>query len=235
MNSAGLMKTQMEMLLVKSTKFKDCILANVLSLREAQMLYHGIYLPSVTYPMAVTHFTEAKCHTIVTGFLQVLMPRMGYARTTATAIQRALSSWGGAGLWSLFGEQSVATIQLALRSLRSDTNPGKALRINLSWAQTYSGLSQALWENPHTLCPPVLEPWIMGIRKVLAKIDGRIVLESNLIWLIQRENDWHIMDRVMTLPCLTTSDIEAINAFIDASYKVLPQLMSQTRPRLTSN
>ena len=212
LNPAGLMKTQLEMLLTKSTKFKECLLANVLSRREAQMLYHGIYLPSVTYPMAVTHFTEAECHTIETGFIQALLPRMGYARSIATPIRRAPSPWGGVGLRSLYGEQSVATIQLALRSLRSDTNPGKALTINLSWAQAYSGLSQPLWENPHAICPPVPEPWVMGIRKVLAKIDGKIILENKSIWSPQRENDWYIMDRVMTLPCLTNADIEGINA-----------------------
>jgi hypothetical protein len=212
LNPAGLMKTQMDTLLAKSNKFKECILANVLSRREAQMLYHGIYLPSVTYPMAMTHLTEAECHTIETGFLQALMPRMGYARTIATAIRRAPSSWGGAGLRPLFGEQSVATVQLALRSLRSQTNPGKALRINLSWAQAYCGLSTALWENPHTPCPHVPEPWIMGIRNVLAKIDGKIILEDKFIWPTQRENDWYIMDRVMALSCFTNADIEGINA-----------------------
>ena len=52
----------------------------------------------------------------------------------------------------------------------------------------------------------------MGIRNVLAKIDGKIILEDKFIWPTQRENDWYIMDRVMALSCFTNADIEGINA-----------------------
>ena len=212
LNPAGVMTTQIKMLQKKSQKFEECVLANVLTRREAQMLYHAIYLPSVTYPMAVTHMKAVECHQIETKFLQALLPRMGFPRTMSTAIRQAPASWGGAGLRPLYCEQSVATIELAMRSLRSVTNPSKALRINLSWAQAYSGLSQDLWEYPSARCPPVPEQWIMGIRTALSSFNGRIVLENKLSWPAQRANDWHIMDEAMKQLDFKTAQVEGINA-----------------------
>ena len=139
------------MLQRKSKKFEECVLANVLTRREAQMLYHAIYLPSMTYPMAVTHMKAVECHQVETKFLQALLPLMGFPRSMSTAIRHAPSSWGGAGLRPLYCEHSVATIELAMRSLPSATNPSKVLRTNLSWAQAYSGLSQDLWERMNSV------------------------------------------------------------------------------------
>jgi hypothetical protein len=39
----------------------------------------------------------------------------------------------------------------------------------------------------------------MGVRKALAKINGKIVLEKSIVCPLQRENDWYIMDRVMDM------------------------------------
>jgi len=211
LNPAGKMKKQLNVLMSKSRKFQECLMANVLSRREATMMYHGIYLPSVTYPMAVTHLTEDECHRIETPFLQVLIPRVGYARTMSRAIRCAPTTWGGAGFRTLYGEQTVASIQLAIRSLRSTTNPGRLLWINLTWAQAYSGLSAPLWEQPNAPCPAVPEPWIMGVRKALAKINGKIVLEKSIVCPLQRENDWYIMDRVMDMS-FKSAEVEGINS-----------------------
>jgi len=110
LNPAGTMKKQMEVLRSKSRKFTECLMSNVLSRREATMMYYGIYLPSTTYPMAVTHLTEDECHQIETPFLQVLIPRVVYARTMSRAIRYAPLAWGGAGFRTLYGEQTVASI-----------------------------------------------------------------------------------------------------------------------------
>ena len=69
--------------------------ANVLTRQEAQMLYHAIYLPSMTYPMAVTHMKAVECHQVETEFLQALLPWMGFPRSmSTTAIRHAAASWG---------------------------------------------------------------------------------------------------------------------------------------------
>jgi len=92
LNPAGLMKTQIKMLQRNSKKFEDFVLANVLTCREAQMLYNAIYLPSMTYPMAVTHMKAVECHQVETRFFQALLPRMGFPRSMFTAIRHAPAS-----------------------------------------------------------------------------------------------------------------------------------------------
>ena len=91
------------------------------------------------------------------------------------------------------------------------TNPGRLLWINLTWAQAYSGLSAPLWEQPNTPCPAIPELWIMGVRKALAKINGKIVVEKSIVCPLQRENDWYIMDRVMDMS-FKPAEVEGINA-----------------------
>lgn len=89
---------------------------------------------------------------------------------------------GGADFRPVWGEQIVANITLALRHLRATTNPGTVLWMYLSWAQAYAGISSPLYENLGARCPPVPEAWVMGVRKGLATINGKVVLKNNLAW-----------------------------------------------------
>jgi len=212
LNPSGKMKTQLAVLKTKSEKFQLCVRANILTRREAIMFFHGIFLPSITYPMAATSFTEEECSQIEGNFLKALLPAAGYGRSMAKAIRQAPVEWGGAGFRPLYGEQMVATITTAMKHIRADTPAGKMLLMNLTWSQAYAGISTPLWKDPTAKCPTVPNQWIMGVRLALKRIEGCLELEIPTVWPRQRENDWFIMDRVMQQTNLKQADVNSINA-----------------------
>ena len=166
------------------------VLPNTLSSREARIMFHGIFIPSITYPLALTSLTEGQCCGIETPFMKVILPKCGYNRTICKAVRYGPISEGGAGFFSLHVEQTVQIISTALKYLRSPTaQPGCMLIIALTWAQAYAGVSWSLWEQPDRTTPSIPSPWIQGVRQALQKLQGRIILSANHVPPKLREFD----------------------------------------------
>jgi hypothetical protein len=90
---SGTMQKQFEILLAKSQKFAKEALTNALTRTEARMMFHGIYLPSITYPLPLTSFTQGQCHTLETPFIKAIVPRCGYNIAMPSYPVRAHNLW----------------------------------------------------------------------------------------------------------------------------------------------
>ena len=123
-----------------------------------------MYLPSITYPFPVTSLSETECNHIQKKFMQTVVRHCGFNRNMKLEIRQAPASFGGAGFRSLYAEQGVAQLQMALKHLRNPQGqPGKLLIIALSWAQAYVGTSTFLWASPHQKIPNHPATWITSV------------------------------------------------------------------------
>ena len=214
LSPSGMMNTQYEILLAKSKKYAEAVLTNALTRREAYVMFHGIYIPSITYPLSMTCLTEGQCHAIETPFLKVILPRCGYNRTMSRHIRYAPIRYGGAGFLNLFVEQSIRTILSAIKYLRCPAmQMGQMELIALTWAQAHAGVSWCIWGFPERKLPHLPMPWINGVRKALTTIQGKIILSADHIPQPLRANDWYIMDAALEAKIFSTTEIEDINAY----------------------
>ena len=85
-NPGNKMKTQAATLLKKSNFLASLLQSNILTRHEVHINYWMLYLPSVTYPLAVTNLSQEQCYCIQTKFLKEAVPRCGFNRNMALAI-----------------------------------------------------------------------------------------------------------------------------------------------------
>ena len=133
--------------------------------------------------------------------MTAVVTRSGYNRSMALPVRYAPTNYGGAGFHEIITEQHHLTITTALKLLRTPTSqPGKTLRILLSWVQAYVGTSTFIWDNPSQRIPAFPAPWINGIRNALRSISGSIKLipGDTIVPAKLRINDMHIMDAALT-------------------------------------
>jgi exonuclease III len=213
-NPGNRMQAQKEALKAKSDAYATIVATNVLKQKETRTMYTSMYLPAITYPFPVTSLTPSDCETIQHKFMQQIVPSLGYNRRMKLAVRYGMIKWGGAGLRQLYVEQGVQGVMMVLKHMRSPTGqPGKMLRIAVSWAQAYAGVSTFLWEDPRRPSPPHPARYIQSITKFLASIDAKILLplSSDIVPPRLRVNDQHVMDLAM-LQNYPPRIIERINA-----------------------
>ena len=214
MSPSGMMTRQLEELKSKSIRMAETVLMQALSRKEALIMYHGFYLPSITYPFAVTCLAENQCHAIETPFLKAILPKCGYSRSMSRAIRYAPIRYGGAGFHWLYGEQVTQSILTAIKHLRCPrSQPGRLAAIAMSWAQAYAGVSWGLWTQPEKPIPTIPNPWITSIQQALKKLNAKIIGLDSLIPNKQRLDDDYIMDIALNSQIFSRTELDTVNAF----------------------
>ena len=213
-NPANTMKQQKKALQQKSDAAAALLSTNILTQSDTKVYYMSFYLPSITYPLPVTSFTEEECNSIQNKFMQTIVRRCGYNKNMKLEIRYTPTSHGGAGFRTLYVEQGIAQVLMAIKHLRNPTGqPGKMLHIALSWAQAFVGTSTFLWATPHLKIPSHPASWIDSVRQFLQTIKGslHIAQSDNIIPKKLRERDAFIMDLAMA-HSNSTRTIDRINA-----------------------
>ena len=206
------MTTQERVLRAKNETFTMILRTNYFSRREAWTLYTSVYLPSMTYPFPNIVLRETVAKELDQIFMATLVPQCGYNRKMATAIRYAPRELGGAGFRRLYVEWGCASITQLIQSLRTPQSyQGKMTMIALAWAQQYIGTSTFILDDTTSPIPACPNSYIIAIREFLRKIQGRLVLRTNMGATLLRERDKFIMDIVMQIG-YPTAKIDSINA-----------------------
>lgn len=214
LSPSGTMNKQFKTLLKKSKQFAELVMTNAITRRDANIMFHGIYIPAMTYPLALTSLTRGQCQAIETPFINAIVPRCGYNRTMSRAIRYAPKRYGGAGFLSLHVEQAVQTILMAIKHLRCpQRQTGQMEMIAITWAQAYAGVSWSLWEYPDKKIPKIPTPWINHVRCTLSTMGAKIKIAEPHVQSKLRENDWFIMDIAIESNKFDNSEIDDINAY----------------------
>jgi hypothetical protein len=93
---AGTQRRQYQELLKKSNEATTFLDSCSLTRSEAWTYYYACYLPSITYPLANSHFTKSHLEKIQRKAMSRIMPKCGYNRNTKKEILYGPLQYGGA-------------------------------------------------------------------------------------------------------------------------------------------
>jgi hypothetical protein len=179
---------------------------------EAAIMYHTMYLPSISYSLSAGILTIAQAGKIQSPITRTFITLMGYNRTTPTAVAYGPTDHGGVGLRHLFSEQGTRKTQAILQQIRDNTNLGKTMIILFQWAQLVAGIALPVLMDTNRRLPHLRdELWIQTHRHFLTVSSMTLVIPEITTPVLKRTHDKVLMNIATDNFSFSNSDIEKIN------------------------
>ena len=197
MTANGNSSDQFDSLLKKSQHFADALAAAPLTRVGYHDAYFTVVLPSLTYSLAATNFTETQCETLQKRLLhRAILPGMGYNRNMPRAVVYGSQYFGGIGARHLYAEQGIAKVTRIIANVRANTKFAHTFRYVVDWYQLNAGLSRPILEDTRPVAG-TRAPWMDSLRAFLRCVDSTIDYAHS--WAIPpcRQNDLHIMEEAL--------------------------------------
>ena len=212
MTPSGNQSQQFNILKKKSDAIAMKLLKSPLTRHEAWTYYFAMYLPSIGYPLPMTHFTRDQLHRIQQKALSAIIARCGYNRNTHRAIIFGSTKYGGANFRHLYSIQGAGQVQLFLKFWRTPlSQAGKLLRISVSWLQLAAGISSPIFEAVNPSIAYCDSKWLLSLRSYLCHIGGSLRISPTFVPPLEREYDHFIMDEVIHSTWFNPREIKLIN------------------------
>jgi len=208
----GDMTSQLRALKTKAEKFANLVKSSYFTRQEAWTFYFAIFLPSLSYPLATSHFTPLQLIEVHRIAMPAIFSKCGYNQKTKKEILYGPVRLGGAGFRDLSVVQGISQLTTFVRHWRKpDSQAGKLVRIAVAWMQFIVGTGIPLLYDTHTLMPHLESQWIKSLRDFLARIQAKLDLAETFIPSIPREKDAFIMDLVLQSGTFTNKEVQRIN------------------------
>ncbi|KAG7350797.1 hypothetical protein IV203_010157 [Nitzschia inconspicua] len=141
----------------------------------------------------------------------LFLNRLGYSRKKPRAVVFGPPSLGGANFRPLYDKQGSRQVELILKHLRTPSGVDDHLRIALAWTQRLSGISYSILENPDDPLPHLETVFFPSVRAYPTATNSKFELQEKHCTPLQRVNDTHIMDIVLSSHIFTPAQIRQIN------------------------
>ena len=178
---------------------------------ESWIFYYTCYVPSLSYPLTASHFTELQLTKIQRKAMSIIIARCGFNRHTHRAIIYGPSEYGGAGFKRLYDQQGIGQIKAVLRHWRANTPTGFLLRNLVEWVNYSLGMPRCFLEDVHTDFSHMESKWFGSLRQYLKSTDLWIALDSSGIPPLERVHDSYIMDSIIRSKQFTRTQIRRLN------------------------
>ena len=179
--------------------------------RNAWTYYFSMYLTSLGHPLPLSHFSPSELHKLKTKALPAIIAKCGFNRNSSRDFLYGPVCLNGGGFRPFRTEQGVGQIQYILKHWTSALPPGKAQRIAVAWSQVNVGVSWSIFDNVAASIPHFEAQWLRVLRNFLHTIDGKLRFDNPYVPAVQRYNDSHIMDHVLSSGQFTPKEIKQIN------------------------
>ena len=164
---------------------------------EAWYFYKACFLPSVTYPLANSHFSKASLQQTQRSAMSIIVAKCGFNRHSKREVLYGPIQLGGAAFHDLYDQQGIGQVTAFLRHWRTGRTIGTLLRNLVTWANYSVGTSVSLLEDVSTPLPHLEAKWLRSIRDYLHHVGAWIDLDDAGVAPIERENDDYIMDLII--------------------------------------
>ncbi|KAI2495320.1 hypothetical protein MHU86_19219 [Fragilaria crotonensis] len=144
---AGNQKEQQRQLQKKSDEVVSFLWKCPLTREESWIFYYSCYVPSMSYPLANSHFTNQQLTKIQRKAMSIIIARCGFNRHMHRAIVFGPREYGGAGFKRLYDQQGIGQITTVLKHWRANTDAGKLLRNAVSWETIALGCLNHSWKT----------------------------------------------------------------------------------------
>jgi hypothetical protein len=100
---------------------------------EAWYFYKACFIPSVSYPLANSHFSKESLQTIQRKAMSIIVAKCGFNRHMKREVLYGPLNLGGAAFSELYDQQGIGQVTSFLRHWRVNSTIGTMLRVLLSW------------------------------------------------------------------------------------------------------
>ena len=208
---AGTQKEQFRQLQTTSDTSVAFLWKCPLTRSETWTFYFSCYLPSISYPLASSHFTKAQLDTVQRKALSIIIARCGYNRNTKREVIFGPQIYGGADFRRLYDQQGIGQVQQFLKHWRKQSIAGQLLVCLVAWCNYSVGTSRCIMEDVHTPLPHLESKWLASLRTYLATINAWIEVDRTGIAPLERCQDMFIMDAVLASKKYSNAEIQKIN------------------------
>jgi hypothetical protein len=209
---SGNFKTALEVITENAMKKSELpTRRGVLNPRMAWRYYHSVFLPSVTYSFATNSIPERKLTAVQNRSTRRFLNAFGYCKNSPKEVVYGPQELGGIGCRSFYDEQGAAQIEIIMKHLRHRSDVGKQVEIAIAWLQRQSGLGRPVLGAPEKYLQHLESVYLKSIATYLDDIQGQLVFEEDFSAPLQREGDFHIMERVIDSGRFDANEIRQIN------------------------
>ena len=200
---------QLQYLKARSDKYANAIKNGKLTRKQARMAYKTIYIPSLQYGLPACSLSENNIDYIQRYSVDKFLSAMGIDHSTPREIVFGPQEFGGLGLPHLFTQMMGMKLESLIAHIRSQTELGKSMMVNINYIQLISGRSEHFMESNDNI-DYVDSNWILHLRKFMLEINAKIEIRN--LWTINklRENDVILMNAFGKLN-VNTNELRLIN------------------------
>ena len=174
------------------------------TLREAHSLMESRVIPSVTYSMPITSFTDKECRNLNKIIDSTMVNKYRYNRHMPRAVMYSPLDLGGADYPCFEVIQDQKGLLNLIKQLRWGRTMANDILVVLSAVQFATGLCNPILMDTATDISYVGKGWFMHIRNRLKMMDAQLWIEHQWSPPLQRQADSSIMERISKLPYATT-------------------------------
>jgi exonuclease III len=208
---AGSQQAQFRQLKKKSDSSTEFLWKCQMTHEESWAFYHACYIPSIGYPLSCSSLTYQQLDRVQRRAMTIISAKCGYNRNTKREILFGPLCYGGASFRHLYVQQGVGQVTSFIKHWRNNTVVGKLMRCAVAWTQLTAGTSWSILHNVKPALPQLESKWLASLRNFLATIQARLEVDAPGIPPIQREHDFHLMDKIMDSGQFTPMQIRRLN------------------------
>ena len=202
-------QAQFEHLDKKLKKFANLVGAGWANRCEGIMLHQQYYTPSVKYGLCAAVMTESQLDKLQSQVIKVLLPKMGYCRSTPEEIRHGPMEVGGIGMLNLVTVHCTTKIESLIQQIRLGRPLGFKMLIALDWTQLHAGTRTKVMEETKYI-PYIIEPWIDSVHAYMVDNNIKLKIPTTKIQPLRRDNDKYLMEEAINMG-LSVRDLRDIN------------------------
>ena len=157
------------------------------------MFYISIFCKSVCYPLAVSRLSRKQVDQIQGPITPAILNRLGYVRCLPHALVFGPTKYGGLGIPHLSTAKFASQIQLVIRHLRTEGQPGQLAVINMNRLQHSAGVSFSIFSDTRKALPHMEGSWLPRFCESLSQLGATLQIANLTILPPQREHDSYIL------------------------------------------
>jgi hypothetical protein len=165
---------------------------------------------TLEYPLPATALQDYHCQKIMSAFLQVALPKMGYVRTMARNIVFAPTDIMGGGVRDLFLIQLIQHIQILLDHGNQVTVTGRLLRVVVEGCYIETGFGGDLFNVNMAKVTWVSKTWLTDTIAAMQRYRIRLLhnIPNLKIW---KERDVFLMEMFQDSKLFSNQELKWIN------------------------
>jgi hypothetical protein len=123
----------------KAILYGEAIRSSTIWRGESSMAYNSFYMPSLGYGTPATTLSMKDCEEIQRPVVNIILPKIGIARTAPRSVVFGTAQCGGLGLTHLAALQGHTRLQYIMGHLRCDDSTGRLVQMLLGYTQLECG------------------------------------------------------------------------------------------------